>query len=200
MQRTQIGGAESSMESMSMGDYLSTVTALGEQWRAPALESLLPDLSRDERLRLQAALRHRQRAYKGSPPPRPLLSERERDSYILIHAHYAIQYYNASHPGDEFHVVKPLMVSSSGRLSTGDAWFHVNFWARSRSSSKIKRFFAEVHNKPSTSEFIKIGPMQIPAPIPVVEVCTILKSLFASTRLHVPCVQVIATFCTQRVA
>ncbi|RLM55371.1 hypothetical protein C2845_PM10G03820 [Panicum miliaceum] len=30
----------------------------------------------------------------------------------------------------------------------GQVWFHLNFWARSRSTSKIKRFFAEVHYKP----------------------------------------------------
>lgn len=51
--------------------------------------------------------------------------------------------------GGEFDAVKLLMeaVLVSGTRCT---WFHLNFWARSRSANKIKRFFAEVHYKPSS--------------------------------------------------
>jgi hypothetical protein len=37
-------------------------------------------------------------------------------------------------------------------------WYHVNFWARARcrKSKKIKRFFAEVHYKPPTSNIVPV--------------------------------------------
>ncbi|KAF8732802.1 hypothetical protein HU200_015142 [Digitaria exilis] len=43
--------------------------------------------------------------------------------------------------GAEFDAVKPL--SEKGMHFRGEPWSHVNFWACSRSSKKIKRFFAE---------------------------------------------------------
>ncbi|PWZ04160.1 Exosome complex component RRP45B [Zea mays] len=65
---------------------------------------------------------------------------------------HALAHYNARHPGGEFDAVKPLKQSRVG--FRGQAWFHINFWARPRSSSSnnktIKRFFAEVHYKPTS--------------------------------------------------
>lgn len=54
--------------------------------------------------------------------------------------------------GEEFDVVKPLM-GNNVRFK-GQVWFHVNFWARCRKNKKIKRFFAEVHYKPSGSRSV----------------------------------------------
>ncbi|KAL6606453.1 hypothetical protein ACP70R_042106 [Stipagrostis hirtigluma subsp. patula] len=178
------------MDSRSLEYYL---TGSDEQWRAPALESLLPDLSREEQLRLQNQFRERERRWKrynkNSPLPTPPDSERQRDYYILPHAHHALHHYNAKHPGDEFDVVKPLMASHVG--FKGQAWFHVNFWARSRASNKIKRFFAEVHYKPSTTSFVNMGsmPLPLPIPIPIIETCTIIEeplSQYKSTCAFCP--------------
>jgi hypothetical protein len=47
-------------------------------------------------------------------------------------------------------------------------WFHLNFWARSRNTNKIKRFFAEVHYKPSSDS------SKYPQATPIVEICTII--------------------------
>ncbi|KAF7063489.1 hypothetical protein CFC21_070007 [Triticum aestivum] len=80
-----------------------------------------------------------------------------RDSSIMPHVRHAIRHYNARHPGDEFDVVKPLMESNASFRN--QLWVHVNFWARSRKSNKIKRFFAEVHYDPN----------------PIVEVCIVIE-------------------------
>jgi hypothetical protein len=61
----------------------------------------------------------------------------------------------------------------------GQHWFHINFWARSRSSNKIKRFFAELHYKPliTISGFVsweQLLPDPLPAPVAIVETCTII--------------------------
>ena len=66
----------------------------------------------------------------------------------------------------EFDAVMPLMEARVG--FRGQVWFHLNFWARSCSTNKIKRFFTEVHYKPS-SDTIKD-----PKPTPIVEICTII--------------------------
>ncbi|RCV20825.1 hypothetical protein SETIT_4G088900v2 [Setaria italica] len=50
--------------------------------------------------------------------------------------------------GAEFDAVKPVMEDSAH--FRGKPWFHINFWARSRSSKNIKRFFAEVHYEART--------------------------------------------------
>jgi hypothetical protein len=67
--------------------------------------------------------------------------------------------------GGEFDAVKPLMQQRVGFRD--QIWFHLNFWARSRSTNKIKRFFAEVHYRPSSDD------VDHPA-TPIVEVCTIM--------------------------
>ncbi|WVZ82432.1 hypothetical protein U9M48_029696 [Paspalum notatum var. saurae] len=127
-----------------------------EPWTAPKLEDLLPDLSLEERLRLQNQLRQRERAQKryskDSDPFPTQHSEGQRDYFIIPHVRYALHHYNAKHPGEEFDAVKPLMVSSVG--FRGQAWYHINFWARCRKSKKIKRFFAELHYKTMSSSSV----------------------------------------------
>ncbi|KAI5000330.1 hypothetical protein ZWY2020_004919 [Hordeum vulgare] len=128
---------------------------------APSLEELLPQLSLEERVRLQTHLREHERKVKrwSKCPTLPsgAPSERKRDNMIIAHVRHALHYYNARHPGDEFDAVKPLMESRA--TFRKQQWAHVNFWARSRKSNKIKRFFAEVHYNPK----------------PIVEVCTIIE-------------------------
>ncbi|KAL5673712.1 hypothetical protein ACJX0J_018018, partial [Zea mays] len=91
---------------------------------------------------------------------------------------HALAHYNARHPGGEFDVVKPLKQSRVG--FRGQAWFHVNFWARPSSSSSnnnktIKRFFAEVHYKPTpiSSPSSSSSSLAITA-VPIVEICIII--------------------------
>ncbi|KAK3154755.1 hypothetical protein QOZ80_2BG0194710 [Eleusine coracana subsp. coracana] len=148
------------------------------QWKSPKLEELLPDLSREEQLRLQNQFRERERKlkrHKNFPPLPPECSEDKRDDSMIIPVQDALRHYNARHPGAEFDLVKPLMETRVG--FKGQAWFHTNFWARSRSTNKIKRFFAEVHYKPSTSRFFFSGPhsFPVPVPVPIVEICTIIE-------------------------
>ncbi|KAL5654348.1 hypothetical protein ACJX0J_033667, partial [Zea mays] len=90
----------------------------------------------------------------------------------------ALAHYNARHPGGEFDDVKPLKQSRVG--FRGQAWFHINFWARPRSSSSsnnktIKRFFAEVHYKPTliTSPSSSSSSLAITA-VSIVEICIII--------------------------
>ncbi|KAI5012214.1 hypothetical protein ZWY2020_024348 [Hordeum vulgare] len=117
-----------------------------EPWTAPALEDLLPRLSREEQVRLHSYLREHQRIGKGSLRS---CSEGERDFMMIHHVRYALHHYNARHPGEEFDAVKPLMVA--GAYSRGQVWYHLNFWACCRKTKKIKRFFAEVHYKTAFS-------------------------------------------------
>ncbi|XP_051184735.1 uncharacterized protein [Lolium perenne] len=130
-----------------------------EPWTAPALEDLLPQLSREEQLRVQDYLRQHQRVHKDFRISRH--SEGERDFIIIRHVRYALHHYNAKHPGEEFDAVKPLMEASA--FFRGQMWYHINFWARCRKTKKIKRFFAEVHYKAPFSSFV------LPPPIPGAE-------------------------------
>uniref|UniRef100_A0A0A8ZMD4 DUF3615 domain-containing protein n=1 Tax=Arundo donax TaxID=35708 RepID=A0A0A8ZMD4_ARUDO len=144
--------------------------------------------------------------HKRSPPPPPMS---KRDSFMIIIVLHALHHCNAKHPGGEFDVVQPLNEAST--RFRGQVWFHVNFWARSRSSYKIKRFFAEVHYKPPTATCsVCSDPKPIPVPeadqvhykprtsgsvwseeppfpvpVPVVEVCTIIEEpLGRYRRMH----------------
>uniref|UniRef100_A0A0E0BMQ1 DUF3615 domain-containing protein n=1 Tax=Oryza glumipatula TaxID=40148 RepID=A0A0E0BMQ1_9ORYZ len=175
-----------------------------QPWTGPALEDLLPQLSHEEQLRLHNHLREHERILKwhnkNSPPISSLHSEGERDSFIIIHVRYALHHYNAKHPDEEFDAVKPLMESRV--RFRGQVWFHINFWARSRKSKKIKRFFAEVRYKPpsSSSSVCSYLPFPVPGaerppssssvssdlplplPIPVVEACTIIEEPLGQYR------------------
>ncbi|XP_062227842.1 uncharacterized protein LOC133926098 [Phragmites australis] len=145
---------------------------------APSLEDLLPELSCEEQVRLQSRLRIRKR-WKHPPLPSEY-SEVDRDTTIIPYVRHALRHYNDKHPGGEFDAVKPLMEESV--RFRGKVWYHVNFWARSRSSNKMKRFFAEVHyKKPSTSSSV-CSDLQFPVPIPIVEVCTIIEEPLARYR------------------
>jgi len=88
-------------------------TRVAMEFSSPALEDLVPDLSREEQLRLQKQFRDRERIWKRnnkSPPlPSPRCSERSRDAFIFPHVHNALRHYNARHPGAEFDAAKPLM-------------------------------------------------------------------------------------------
>ncbi|XP_062192479.1 uncharacterized protein LOC133895973 [Phragmites australis] len=159
------------------------------RWTSPALEELLPDLSREEQLRLQNGSRDRKGKLKRhakmetvSPsPPIPLRTEEVRDAFVIPTVRDALRHYNARHPGGEFDCVKPLMQARVG--FRGQVWFHVNFWARSRSSNKIKRFFAEVHYKPSTRSSSSSSSVCLdPKPIPIVEICTIIEEPLCQYR------------------
>jgi len=70
--------------------------------------------------------------------------------------------------------VKPLMEARVG--FRGQVWFHLNFWARSRSTNKIKRFFAVVHYKLSSD------PIKGPKLTPIVEICTIIEEPLSQYR------------------
>ncbi|KAG2579156.1 hypothetical protein PVAP13_6NG239700, partial [Panicum virgatum] len=76
--------------------------------------------------------------------------------------------------GGEFDAVKPLMEARVG--FRWQVWFHLNFWARSCSTNKIKRFFTEAHYKPS-SDTIKD-----PKPTPIVEIYTIIEEPLSQYR------------------
>uniref|UniRef100_A0A0E0LIT0 DUF3615 domain-containing protein n=1 Tax=Oryza punctata TaxID=4537 RepID=A0A0E0LIT0_ORYPU len=73
--------------------------------------------------------------------------------------------------------MKPLMQTRV--WFRGQHWLHINFLARSRSSNKIKRFFAELHYKPllNISGFVSLEQLPDPLPVPVaiVETCTIIE-------------------------
>ncbi|XP_052163340.1 uncharacterized protein LOC127780465 [Oryza glaberrima] len=156
-------------------------------WTSPAFEELLPQLPRGEQLRLETHLRDRDRRwrrmrYNNAPPPpsstKIRRQEKERDTWMIPHVQNALRHYNARHPGGEFDVVKPLMQARV--VFKGQHWFHINFWARSRSSNKIKRFFAELHYKPliTISGFVsweQLLPDPLPAPVASVETCTIIE-------------------------
>ncbi|KAJ1258108.1 hypothetical protein BS78_10G048600 [Paspalum vaginatum] len=45
----------------------------------------------------------------------------------------------------------------------GQAWHHINFWARCRKSKKIKRFFTELHYKKVSSSSV-CSDLQFPVP------------------------------------
>ncbi|CAL5044334.1 unnamed protein product [Urochloa decumbens] len=166
----------------------SSATRLGgsAEWAAPALKDLLPELSHEEQLRLQnRGLGNRdRRKLKGrikkeplSPPSSSmaLRTEGERDGLLIRHVQDVLRHYNASHQSGEFDAVKPLMQQRVG--FRGQVWFHLNFWARSRSTNKIKRFFAEVHYQPSSSSTVKY-----PGLTPIVETCTIVEEPLSQYR------------------
>uniref|UniRef100_A0A0D9XXH1 DUF3615 domain-containing protein n=1 Tax=Leersia perrieri TaxID=77586 RepID=A0A0D9XXH1_9ORYZ len=120
---------------------------------------------------------------------------RQRDFSLIGKVRFALQHYNAKHPGKEFDAVKPLMESKVS--FKGQVWFHINFWARCRKSKMIKRFFAEVRYKlPNMSSSVCSNlPLQVPgadkqassssdlprlsSPFPIqfrfVEACTIIE-------------------------
>ncbi|KAM0863188.1 hypothetical protein ACQ4PT_044758 [Festuca glaucescens] len=139
-----------------------------EPWTAPVLEDLLPQLSREEQLRVHTHLRQHQRISKEFR--RSEHSEGERDSIIIRHVRYALHHYNAKHPGEEFDLVKPLMAANA--FFRGQMWYHLNFWARCRKTKKIKRFFAEVHYKTKP-----LSSSDLPPPVPGAEksVCSHLS-------------------------
>ncbi|PWZ23987.1 hypothetical protein Zm00014a_014235 [Zea mays] len=157
---------------------------MGMDFVAPALEELLPDLSREEQLRLQNKARGHDRILKPhnkhAPRPRPSsFSEWDQCNFFKIpQVLQALAHYNARHPGGEFNNVKPLKQSRVG--FRGQAWFHINFWACPRSSSSsnnktIKRFFAEVHYKPTliSNPSSSSSSLAITA-VPIVEICIII--------------------------
>ncbi|TVU13073.1 hypothetical protein EJB05_46748, partial [Eragrostis curvula] len=139
-----------------MGSTKACETAW-ELMPAARLEDLLPDLSVEEQVRVQNDLREEERIWKR-------WNNKKHDNCISDVACHALRQYNARHPGGEFDVVKSLMESSV--RFRGEVWFHINFWARSRSSNKIKRFFAEVHYKQPTGSSVCSNP---PVRIPVAE-------------------------------
>jgi len=156
------------------------------EWAAPALKDLLPDLSRDEQLRLENGGQADGRRHKHNGRQRiikqdeqlmsmALRTEGERDALLIRRVQHALCHYNARHKGGEFDAVKPLMEARVGFRD--QVWFHLNFWARSRSTNKIKRFFAEVHYKPSsdTSKYPR-------ATTPIVEICTIMEDPLSQYR------------------
>lgn len=171
--------------------YVMDMGSMGMDFVAPALEELLPDLSREEQLRLQNKSRGRDRISKPrnkhAPRPRPSpFSEWDGNIFKIPQVLHALAHYNARHPGGEFDVVKPLKQSRVG--FRGQAWFHVNFWARPRSSSSsnnktIKRFFAEVHYKPTpiSSPSSSSSSLAITA-VPIVEICIIIEEPLSQYR------------------
>jgi len=165
----------------------SSAAGLGgcAEWApAPALKDLLPELSREEQLRLQnrgfSGRDRRKRkgriTTEASPPSFSMAhpTEEERDAFLIRTVQHALCHYNARHQGGEFDAVKPLMEARVG--FRGQVWFHLNFWARSRSTNKIKRFFAEVHYKRSSD------PIKGPKLTPIVEICTIIEEPLSQYR------------------
>ncbi|RLN36283.1 hypothetical protein C2845_PM03G00270 [Panicum miliaceum] len=129
--------------------------------------AFLHELSGEEQLRLRTRHLERKRKDKklrdkGIRPAPSMRTEEDRDAFVMGNAHHALRYYNARHPGGEFDPVKPLM-EARVRLRN-HTWYHVNFWARSRSNNpgKIKRFFAELRYKQDRHD-------------PIVETCTIIE-------------------------
>ncbi|CAN6172695.1 unnamed protein product [Urochloa humidicola] len=166
----------------------SSATRLGgsAEWAAPALKDLLLELSREEQLRLQnRGLGNRdRRKLKAriikaplSPPSFSTArrTEGQRDALLIKTTQHALCHYNARHQGGEFDAVKPLMEQRVG--FRGQVWFHINFWARSRSTNKIKRFFAEVHYQPSSNDTVKNRGLT-----PIVEICTIIEEPLSQYR------------------
>ncbi|KAK1696838.1 hypothetical protein QYE76_013535 [Lolium multiflorum] len=156
------------------------------EWAAPALKDLLPDLSREEQLWLENGFQPAGRKRKGRritkqkllpevPPSMPAQrTQGERDAWLIGSVQAALCHYNARHQGGEFDAVKPLMEDRVGFRD--QVWFHLNFWARSRSTNKIKRFFAEVHYKPSSDT------SKYPRATPIVEICTIIEEPLSQYR------------------
>ncbi|CAL5045357.1 unnamed protein product [Urochloa decumbens] len=120
-----------------------------EPWTLPTLLDVLPELSAEEEARLRVkGLLPGGNFILWTAPSRytaPCLGEDYKSRISTVCD--AVDHYNARHPGDEFDVVRPLM--EDGLYFGDQVWLHMNFWARSRNSKKIKRFFAEVHYKPS---------------------------------------------------
>ncbi|KAJ1270762.1 hypothetical protein BS78_06G076500 [Paspalum vaginatum] len=152
---------------------MAAAAAMPKPWvEAPALKDLLPELSRDEQLRLEKRRlrKPKERIVKVTDPlycfSMAMRTEDERDAFIIGRVQDALFHYNVRHKGDEFDAVKPLMQERV--FFRNQVWFHLNFWARSRSTNRIKRFFAEVHYKPSVTSN---GNTRTP----VVEICTIIE-------------------------
>ncbi|KAL6861669.1 hypothetical protein ACP4OV_017369 [Aristida adscensionis] len=154
----------------------AAVAALTDQWTAPALEEVLPELSREEQLRVQARFRERDTYLKRhggkAPSPEPL--------------HTAQRVELLDHPSSSSR--SPPLQCKTPRQT----WFHLNFWTRSRTSNKIKRFFAEVHYKLSTTNFISLHGDKIPVPIPIVKLCSIIEEPLSQYRRA-------CTFCASEV-
>ncbi|WVZ67589.1 hypothetical protein U9M48_016643 [Paspalum notatum var. saurae] len=137
-----------------------------KEWvEAPALKDLLPQLSRDEQLR-RTQLRNGKKL-QGRVFSMAKRTEDERDAFIISRVQDALLHYK----GGEFDAVKPLMQARV--FFRGQVWFHLNFWARSRCTNKIKRFFAEVHYKPSSNDNTTT---------PIVEICTIIEEPLSQYR------------------
>ncbi|KAJ1286349.1 hypothetical protein BS78_03G346500 [Paspalum vaginatum] len=160
-------------------EHSSASAAMPKEWvDAPALKDLLPQLSRDEQLR---QTQHRNgkklqgRVVKDPHPSFPfsmaMRTEDERDAFIISRVQDALLHYNVRHKGGEFDAVKPLMQARV--FFRGQVWFHLNFWARSRCTNKIKRFFAEVHYKPSSNDNTRT---------PIVEICTVIEEPLSKYR------------------
>ncbi|OEL36050.1 hypothetical protein BAE44_0002932 [Dichanthelium oligosanthes] len=146
-------------------------------WTSPTVLDLLPDLSDEEkrRLRLQGRLPEREEdiprfAPPGPPHPVPCAGVTPgTDAAIILSVRHALHHYNARHPAGEFEAVK--LLAEDGLHFRDEVWSHANFWARSRSSKKIKRFFAEVHYKaPPCPDPSSQAPF-----IATVETCTIIE-------------------------
>ncbi|GJN01101.1 hypothetical protein PR202_ga18337 [Eleusine coracana subsp. coracana] len=135
------------------------------------LEELVKDLCVEDKVRVQINLRERERILKRidknlpQPPQMYIESQRQRDNCITAVARHAIRRYNAKHPDDEFDAVRSL--NESTVHFRGELWYHINFWAHSRRSNKIKRFFAEVHYKQLARSSVHSSP---PVPVPEAEV------------------------------
>ncbi|KAK3128246.1 hypothetical protein QOZ80_6BG0458890 [Eleusine coracana subsp. coracana] len=124
------------------------------------LEELLKDLSVEEQVRVHRNLheceRIARRCNKNSPQPPQVRLERERqcNNRITSVTCHALRYYNAKHPDAGFDAVRSLTECSVH--FRGELWYHINFWARSRRSNKIKCFFAEVHYKPPSRSSVAV--------------------------------------------
>ncbi|PUZ62011.1 hypothetical protein GQ55_4G324600 [Panicum hallii var. hallii] len=70
------------------------------------------------------------------------------DAFLIRTVQHALCHYNSRHQGGEFDAVKPRPLMEARVGFRAQVRFHLNFWARSRRTNKIKRFFAEVHYKP----------------------------------------------------
>ncbi|CAN6191471.1 unnamed protein product [Urochloa humidicola] len=154
-------------------------TGVYAPWTPAMWFNMLPDLSDDEkrRLRLQGRLPEREDEIPRFPtgPQHQVLRAGSYDSTIIRTVRDALHHYNARHPGGEFDVVKPLM--EDGVHFRDETWSHINFWARSRTGGKIKRFFAEVHYKPPPPCSGPSAPC-----IATVETCTIIEEPLAQYK------------------
>ncbi|XBI82510.1 hypothetical protein VPH35_091184 [Triticum aestivum] len=116
--------------------------------------------------------------------PCRLRTEEERDASITCHVHHALRHYNASNPGSEFVLVKPLMAAYVGFQS--HIWVHVGFVARRKKIASSKRRRNQA-NEADKTFFAELRYSHHLSGAPAVETCAIIEKSSRKSHLKTAC-------------